>query len=48
MRCVKHRRPAAEKPRYDGRWRPENCVGKPIPEGVITGLFVSVTLTMAL
>ncbi len=22
------------KPRYDGRWRPENCVGKPIPEGV--------------
>ena len=23
-----------EKPRYDGRWRPENCVGKPIPEGV--------------
>jgi len=25
---------AGEKPRYDGRWRPENCVGKPIPEGV--------------
>ena len=23
-----------EKPRYDGLWRPENCVGKPIPEGV--------------
>ncbi|MBQ8828820.1 MAG: glutamate--tRNA ligase [Burkholderiaceae bacterium] len=23
-----------EKPRYDGRWRPENCVGKAIPEGV--------------
>ncbi len=23
-----------EKPRYDGRWRPENCVGKTIPEGV--------------
>ncbi len=23
-----------EKPRYDGRWRPENAVGKPIPEGV--------------
>lgn len=23
-----------EKPRYDGRWRPENCVGKPIPEGI--------------
>ncbi len=23
-----------EKPRYDGRWRPENCAGKPIPEGV--------------
>ena len=22
------------KPRYDGRWRPENCQGKPIPEGV--------------
>ncbi len=22
------------KPRYDGRWRPENCIGKPIPEGV--------------
>lgn len=22
------------KPRYDGRWRPENCKGKPIPEGV--------------
>lgn len=22
------------KPRYDGRWRPENCVGRPIPEGV--------------
>ena len=22
------------KPRYDGRWRPENCLGKPIPEGV--------------
>ena len=21
------------KPRYDGRWRPENCVGRPIPEG---------------
>lgn len=25
---------AGLKPRYDGRWRPENCVGKPIPEGV--------------
>ena len=25
---------AGIKPRYDGRWRPENCVGKPIPEGV--------------
>lgn len=23
-----------EKPRYDGRWRPENAVGKPVPEGV--------------
>lgn len=23
-----------EKPRYDGRWRPENAKGKPIPEGV--------------
>ena len=23
-----------EKARYDGRWRPENCAGKPIPEGV--------------
>jgi glutamyl-tRNA synthetase len=23
-----------EKPRYDGRWRPENCKGRPIPEGV--------------
>lgn len=23
-----------EKPRYDGRWRPENSVGRPIPEGV--------------
>ncbi len=22
------------KPRYDGRWRPENCKSKPIPEGV--------------
>ena len=22
------------KPRYDGRWRPEYCVGRPIPEGV--------------
>lgn len=22
------------KPRYDGRWRPENAVGKPIPESV--------------
>ncbi len=22
------------KPRYDGRWRPENAAGKPIPEGV--------------
>lgn len=22
------------KPRYDGRWRPENCVGRPIPEGI--------------
>ena len=22
------------KPRYDGRWRPENAKGKPIPEGV--------------
>ena len=21
------------KPRYDGRWRPVNCVGLPIPEG---------------
>ena len=27
-------RAAGIKPRYDGRWRPENCVGKPIPEGV--------------
>ncbi len=27
-------RAAGLKPRYDGRWRPENCVGKPIPEGV--------------
>lgn len=26
-----------EKPRYDGRWRPENCAGKPIPEGVTPG-----------
>lgn len=25
---------AGLKPRYDGRWRPENCAGKPIPEGV--------------
>lgn len=25
---------AGLKPRYDGRWRPENCIGKPIPEGV--------------
>ena len=25
---------AGLKPRYDGRWRPENSVGKPIPEGV--------------
>ncbi len=25
---------AGLKPRYDGRWRPENCVGKPIPEGI--------------
>jgi glutamyl-tRNA synthetase len=23
-----------EKPRYDGRWRPENAVGKTLPEGV--------------
>ncbi len=23
-----------QKPRYDGRWRPENCVGREIPEGV--------------
>lgn len=22
------------KPRYDGRWRPENCAGTPIPEGI--------------
>lgn len=22
------------KPRYDGRWRPENCIGREIPEGV--------------
>ncbi len=27
-------RKAGVKPRYDGRWRPENCQGKPIPEGV--------------
>jgi glutamyl-tRNA synthetase len=27
-------RAAGLKPRYDGRWRPENCVGRPIPEGV--------------
>lgn len=27
-------RKAGLKPRYDGRWRPENCQGKPIPEGV--------------
>ena len=27
-------RAAGLKPRYDGRWRPENCQGKPIPEGV--------------
>ena len=27
-------RAAGVKPRYDGRWRPENCVGKAIPEGV--------------
>ena len=27
-------RAAGLKPRYDGRWRPENCAGKPIPEGV--------------
>ncbi len=27
-------RAAGVKPRYDGRWRPENAAGKPIPEGV--------------
>ncbi|HBC69539.1 MAG: glutamate--tRNA ligase [Duodenibacillus sp.] len=27
-------RAAGIKPRYDGRWRPENAVGKQIPEGV--------------
>ena len=27
-------RKAGLKPRYDGRWRPENCQGKPIPEGI--------------
>ena len=27
-------RAAGIKPRYDGRWRPENCVGKAIPEGI--------------
>lgn len=27
-------RAAGLKPRYDGRWRPENCAGRPIPEGV--------------
>ena len=27
-------RAAGLKPRYDGRWRPENCAGKPIPEGI--------------
>jgi glutamyl-tRNA synthetase len=27
-------RARGEKPRYDGRWRPENAVGKAIPEGV--------------
>jgi glutamyl-tRNA synthetase len=27
-------RAKGEKPRYDGRWRPENAKGKPVPEGV--------------
>lgn len=27
-------RAAGLKPRYDGRWRPENCAGRPIPEGI--------------
>jgi glutamyl-tRNA synthetase len=27
-------RARGDKPRYDGRWRPENAQGKPIPEGV--------------
>lgn len=27
-------RAAGLKPRYDGRWRPENCASKPIPEGI--------------
>ena len=27
-------RAAGLKPRYDGRWRPENCAGKPVPEGI--------------
>lgn len=25
-------RAAGLKPRYDGRWRPENCVGRPFPK----------------
>ncbi|MEF9979757.1 MAG: glutamate--tRNA ligase family protein, partial [Thermomonas sp.] len=24
-----------EKPRYDGRWRPENAAGRAVPEGVV-------------
>jgi glutamyl-tRNA synthetase len=27
-------RARGEKPRYDGRWRPENAQGKPVPDGV--------------
>ena len=27
-------RAAGLKPRYDGRWRPENCAGKSVPEGI--------------
>lgn len=28
-------RARGEKPRYDGRWRPENAAGRDIPEGVV-------------
>lgn len=28
-------RAAGEKPRYDGRWRPENAAGRAVPEGVV-------------